>query len=174
MSNQESLDDFQTRFVSQFSKEQQEALFKLMLEKQATASNATSSIEITPNTMITPSTPPPKTLSKRYLTSPDTPHRGESRKVLIFLFTYLIRLLPKKNLASNDHSEILILKKLLQLIQTTPTLYRRLQIRDFGNLDNRLSVIQQSKRNQCLLFHHLNTPVKVHQLLHRHQILICI
>jgi hypothetical protein len=70
MSHQESLEEFQARFSSQFSAEQQKALFQKMLEEQAKTTSDTR-----------PSTPSPTQQTKRSLQSPITPYRGGSRKV---------------------------------------------------------------------------------------------
>jgi hypothetical protein len=76
MSHEESLEEFQARFSSQFSAEQQKVLFKQMLEEQPTSASKKTSETC-------PSTPPPTQQSKRSLQSPITPYRGGSRKVLI-------------------------------------------------------------------------------------------
>jgi 2-phospho-L-lactate guanylyltransferase (CobY/MobA/RfbA family) len=90
MSHQETLEEFQTRFSSQFSAEQQKVLFKKMLEEQIT-STSTSKTSKT-SSEICPSTPPPTQQTKRSLQSPITPYHGGSRKVLILIQDYSLTL----------------------------------------------------------------------------------
>lgn len=91
MSDHETLEDFAARFLSQFTKEEQETLLKLMLNDQSIDMNVQSSS----SNIITPSTPPPTKSFKRVLASPNTPHHGESRKVIVYYICLTIAYFQK-------------------------------------------------------------------------------
>jgi hypothetical protein len=92
MSDHETLEDFAARFSSQFTKEEQETLLKLMLNDQSTDTNVHSSS----SNMIAPNTPPPTQSFKRVLASPNTPHHGESRKVIVYCICLTVAYFQKQ------------------------------------------------------------------------------